>query len=140
VAIQINPYLNFRDNAREAMEFYRSVFGGELNIMTFGDLGGTEDLGERDKTAHSHLLTDRGQTLMASDTPNDLDYQPGANVALSLGGEEEDELRGYWDKLADGGNIVRPLEKAPWGDIFGQCVDKYGIMWLVNISSGQQPS
>ena len=138
MAIQINPYLNFRDNAREAMEFYRSVFGGELSIMTFGELQAIGGLGERDKTAHSQLLTDRGQTLMASDTPHDLEYQPGPNVALSLGGEEEDELRGYWEKLSDGGTIVRPLEKAPWGDTFGQCVDKYGIMWLVNISAGQQ--
>ena len=74
MAVQINPYLNFQDNAREAMEFYRSVFGGELSIMTFGELEALEDMAERDKTAHSHLVTDRGQTLMAADTPRDLEY------------------------------------------------------------------
>jgi PhnB protein len=138
VTIQINPYLNFRDNAAEAMEFYRSVFGGELSIMKFGDVPTEQYMAEPDKTAHSSLLTDRGQTLMAADTPRDMEYQPGTNVAISLGGEEEEELHGYWDKLADGATIVRPLEKAPWGDTFGQCIDRFGIMWLVNISGGQQ--
>jgi len=136
---RLNPYLNFRDTAREAMEFYRSVFGGELTMSTFAELHASDDPAEQDKIMHAQLVTDQGLTLMAADLPNSMDFTPGNNFAISLSGEDEAELRGYWDKLSDGGNIGMPLDKAPWGDIFGMCVDRFGISWLVNIA-GEQPS
>ena len=136
---RLNPYLNFRDTTREAMEFYHSVFGGELTMTTFAELRASEDPAEQDKIMHSQLVTEQGLTLMAADTPNSMDYSPGTNFSVSLSGEDEGELRGYWDKLSDGGNVVMPLDKAPWGDTFGMCVDRFGIPWLVNIS-GEHPS
>ena len=89
---------------------------------------------------HAMLVTPNGLTLMAADTPNGMDYNPGNNISVSLSGQSEDEaeLRGYWDKLADGGTVTMPLESAPWGDTFGMCVDKFGIAWLVNIAGAQQ--
>jgi PhnB protein len=131
---KLNPYLSFRDNARDAMEFYRSVFGGELTTSTFAEFQASQDPAEQDKVMHAQLVTDAGLTLMASDTPNGMDYTPGNNYSVSLSGDDESELRGYWDRLADGGTITMPLDKAPWGDSFGMCVDKYGVSWLVNIS------
>ena len=131
---RLNPYLGFRDNAREAMEFYRTVFGGELVASTFGEFQATQDPAEQDKIMHSQLTTDAGLTLMASDTPNTMDYTPGSNYSVSLSGEDEAELRGYWDKLSDGGTVRMPLDKAPWGDSFGMCVDRFGVSWLVNIA------
>jgi len=136
---RLNPYLNFRDTAREAMEFYHSVFGGELSLSTFAEMHASEDPSEQDKIMHSQLMTEQGLTLMAADTPNSMEYSPGTNFSVSLSGEDEGELRGYWDRLSDGGNVVMPLDKAPWGDTFGMCVDRFGISWLVNIS-GEQPS
>jgi PhnB protein len=137
---RLNPYLNFRDRTREAMEFYHSVFGGELTMSTFAEMQASEDPAEQDKIMHSQLVTEHGLTLMAADTPNYMDYSPGTNdFAVSLSGEDEGELRGYWDKLSDGGNVAMPLDKAPWGDIFGMCTDRFGIPWLVNIT-GEQPS
>lgn len=130
----LNPYLSFRDTAQEAMEFYRSVFGGELTSSTFAEYHASEDPAEQDKIMHSMLKTDGGLVLMASDTPNAMDYAPGNNYSVSLSGEDETELRGYWDSLADGGTITMPLDKAPWGDSFGMVVDKFGVSWLVNIS------
>ena len=134
---RLNPYLGFRDTAREAMEFYRSVFGGDLTISTFAELQASEDPAEQDKVMHSMLTTENGLTLMASDTPNSMEFTPGTNYSVSLSGDDDAELRGYWEKLSDGGTVTMPLDKAPWGDSFGMCVDKYGVSWLVNISGGQ---
>jgi PhnB protein len=130
----LNPYLSFRDNAREVMEFYKSVFGGELTVSTFGEYQASQDPAEQDKVMHSMLTTDGGMVLMASDTPNSMDLSPGSSISVSLSGEDEAELRRYWDGLVEGGMVAMPLEKAPWGDTFGMCVDKFGISWLVNVT------
>ncbi len=131
---RLNPYLSFRNSAREAMEFYHSVLGGELTTSTFAEFQASEDPGEQDKIMHSQLETDGGLVLMAADTPNSMELTPGSNFAVSLSGEDEAELRGYWDKLSDGGTVTMPLEKAPWGDTFGMCVDKFGVSWMVNVA------
>jgi PhnB protein len=134
MSTRLNPYLGFRDNAREAMEFYHSVFGGELTTGTFAEYHASEDPAEADKIMHAMLETDDGLVLMAADTPNSMDYSLGTNHSVSLSGDDEAALRGYWDRLSDGGNVMMPLEQAPWGDFFGMCVDRFGINWLVNIS------
>lgn len=131
---RLNPYLGFRDSARQAMEFYRSVFGGELTLSTFAEFQASEDPAERDKIMHSELVTGGGLVLMGADTPNSMDYTPGSNYSVSLSGDDEAELRGYWDKLCEGGMVAMPLEKAPWGDSFGMCVDQFGVSWMVNIA------
>jgi PhnB protein len=131
---RLNPYLSFRDSARQAMEFYQSVFGGKLDSNTFAEYQASEDPAEQDKIMHSQLETEGGLVLMAADTPNSMELAPGSNVALSLSGEDEAELRGYWEKLSDGGMVAMPLDKAPWGDTFGMCVDRFGVSWMVNIA------
>lgn len=134
---KLNPYLNFRDNTRDAMEFYQSVFGGALTMNTFGESHASDDPAEAGKIMHSMLKTDNGIAFMASDTPNRMEFKPGSNVHMSLNGDNEPELRGYWDKLSAGANITVPLDKAPWGDIFGMLVDKFGIHWMVNITAAK---
>ena len=131
---KLNPYLSFKDNAREAMEFYRTVFGGKLTISTFKDFHASQDPSEDDKVMHSVLEADNGITFMASDTPDRMEYKPGTNFSMSLSGDNEAELKGYFEKLSDGGAITMPLEKAPWGDTFGMLIDKFGVSWLVNIT------
>jgi len=131
MATTLNPYLNFDGNTREAMEFYREVFGGELSIMTFGDMG-TDGPGA-DGVMHSSLSAD-GLALMASDLPPGQALEPGNNFGVSLSGDDEAELMGYWDKLSAGGTVTVPMEKQMWGDAFGMCVDRYGTSWLVNIA------
>jgi PhnB protein len=132
----LNPYLHFTNEAREAGDFYKSVFGGELNVMTYADGGMTEHEGRPipgDLVMHSQLTTDEGFTLMVSDAPPGMTGQT-PNGHLSLSGDESELLRGYFDKLADGGTIDVPLETAPWGDAFGQVKDRYGVNWMVNIA------
>lgn len=134
MAVQLNPYLSFRDNAREAMEFYKSVFGGELNIATFAEYHASEDPAEQNKVMHAALDGDNGIVFMGADTPNSMEFEAPAGISLSLSGDDEKTLRGYWDKLSTGGTVRMPLERAPWGDTFGMCVDKFGISWMVNIA------
>ena len=130
---RLNPYISLNGDARQAMEFYQSVFGGSLTLNTFGEFGG-DDSPNADKIMHGMLETDAGYTLMGADTPPGLDHSPGNNIAVSLSGDDAGELRGYWEKLADGGSVSVPLEKQMWGDEFGMCVDRFGIAWMVNIN------
>jgi PhnB protein len=130
---RLNPYLSFNGNAREAMEFYRSVFGGTLTINTFGDYG-NPDPAMADKVMHAQLESDAGYTLMASDLMPDMPFNRGDSITVSLSGEDGDRLRGYWEKLSDGGTVSMPLEKQMWGDEFGMCSDRYGVPWMVNIA------
>jgi PhnB protein len=136
VASRLNPYLSFNGNARQAMEFYESVFGGDLSITTFGDFG--QDSPDADKVMHAMLETDAGYAIMASDTPSHLQYEPMAGFSVSLSGDDGDLLRGYWERLSAGGSVGMPLQKQAWGDEFGMCTDTFGVRWLVNISSPQQ--
>jgi PhnB protein len=137
VASRLNPYISFNDNARQAMEFYKSVFGGTLAMNTFGEYGDPEAPGA-DKIMHGMLETDNGFTLMGADTPPGSEHRPGNNIAVSLSGDDAGELRGYWEKLADGGTVSVPLETQMWGDEFGMCEDRFGITWMVNIAGEQQ--
>jgi PhnB protein len=131
---KLNPYLSFKDNAREAMEFYKTVFGGKLTMSTFKEYHASQDPSEDNKVMHATLEADNGITFMASDTPNRMDYSVGTNYSMSLSGDNEAELKGYFEKLSAGGNVTMPLEKAPWGDTFGMLTDKFGVPWLVNIA------
>jgi PhnB protein len=132
MSTRLNPYLGFRDTARQAMELYQDVFGGELVVHTFGE-SGMPSGPEADLVMHAMLETPSGFTLMAADCPPGMDYVP-STTAISLSGDDEAELRGYWDRLVDGGEITMPLEKQVWGDVFGTCSDRFGIPWMVNIT------
>lgn len=132
MAVTLNPYLNFRDGTRDVMNFYASVFGGELTLSTFAETGGMGlDEAEQHKVMHSQIVTGTGLTLMAADVPASMDV--GANGTISLSGDDEATLRDHWDKLSDGGTVTVPLDKAPWGDTFGMCTDRFGVDWMVNI-------
>jgi PhnB protein len=140
MASKLNPYISFAGDARAAMEFYREVFGGTLDMNTFGEYGATG--GDHDAPAdgimHANLETDAGFTLMGSDTPPGMDHRPGTNFSVSLSGDDGDRLRGYWEQLSADGTVTMPLEKQMWGDEFGLCLDKFGIPWMVNITAPQE--
>ncbi|XTZ14225.1 VOC family protein [Micromonospora echinospora] len=130
---RLNPYLTFDGNAREAMEFYQSVFGGQLQVSTFGEYG-PPDPALADKVMHAMLTTDRGYVLMASDTAPGMAYNPGDTITCSLSGDPGDGLEEAWEKLSDGGTVTMPFEKQMWGDLYGSCVDRFGIPWMVNVA------
>ena len=130
---RLNPYITFSGTAREAMEFYQTVFGGTLVMNTFGEFGAPEPA-LADKIMHAQLETDLGYTIMASDNAPGIPVNPGSAITISLSGDDNDALRGYFEKLAEGGTVNMPLEKQLWGDEYGQLNDRFGIAWMVNIT------
>jgi PhnB protein len=131
----LNPYLSFKNNAREAMQFYQSVFGGKLDLATFKDYHMTQNPAEENLIMHSMLVTGAGLTLMGADTPASMEQQPNGGIALS--GDNYAELKGFYDKLTASGKVNMPLDKAPWGDYYGDCTDQYGVHWLINITAAK---
>lgn len=130
---RLNPYLNFNGNAREAMQFYAAVFGGEPNLTTFGELGSAGP--DADRVMHAMLRTDSGYVIMGADVPSTMAFQPMSGSSVSISGDETDSaaLHGYWNKLSSGGTTTMPMEKQAWGDEFGMCTDKFGIRWMIDI-------
>ena len=130
---RLNPYIGFRGTAREALEFYKSVFGGDLEIMTFGEMG--DDGPEKDNVMHGFLKTPQGFELMAADAPDKMGLASETFVTISLSGDDP-QLREFWSRLSDGGKVDVPFEKQMWGDEFGECTDKFGVRWSVDLGDG----
>jgi len=138
MTIRLNPYLNFHGNAREAMEFYRSVLGGELSLMQYDMIPGMmgED-DEGDKIMHAQLETEDGLTLMAADYPASMSGDPdasGAGMSVCVSGDSEARIRAIWEALAAEGDVQMPFDKAPWGDTFGDLRDKFGVRWMLSVA------
>jgi len=133
--VMLDVYLFFNGNCREAMEFYKAVFGGELTVQTYGDVPGAgmdEDGSKKDWLMHARL--EGGDIkLMASDTKQA--SPAAAKIDLSLGGTDEARLREIFGKLSEGGEVKSELKKEFWGDTFGSLTDKYNINWMVNITA-----
>ena len=134
---RLNPYISFDGNAREAMEFYQSVFGGDADAEHLRRVRPRPTRRTPTRSCTRMLETDSGFTLMAADTPPGMAHNPGNNITVSLSGDDGDELRGYWEKLSASGTVSMPLEKQMWGDEFGMCTDRFGIAWMVNIAQPQ---
>lgn len=140
MAVKLNAYINFAGEAKEALEFYQSVFGGEVYSDTFRSFASDampvaeQDL---DRIMHGYLKGDNGIELMVSDATSTMETSSGSQIQLSLSGDDEATLKAYWNKLGEGGSVTMPLNKAPWGDTFGMLQDKYGISWMVDIAPTQ---
>lgn len=134
----LNPYLSFRTDAREAMSFYQGVFGGDLDISTFGEYEGmVQDPSENDLVMHSQLTTPDGFVLMGSDTPSGMEYRKPAGVAVSVSGDDEAALERFWNALAEGGTVTMPFDTPPWGGRFGMLTDRFGIEWMLALNAPQ---
>jgi len=131
---KLNPYISFQDDAREALTFYQQALGGELTISTFAEGGVPHDPSEAGKIMHGQLDLPNGEVLMAADTPNAMAFAPVSGISISLSGDDDAELSGWYDALVAGGTVLEPLVEAPWGDKFGMLTDRFGITWLVNIA------
>jgi len=131
----LNPYVNLRGRAREALEFYQGVFGGELAISTFGEFG--MEGATADQVMHGQLDTPKGFTLMVSDAPEDMAGTEGSNITICLSGDDVEDLTGYFHALAEGGQVTTPLEKQMWGDSYGALTDRFGVDWMANIAAPQ---
>jgi PhnB protein len=134
----LNPYLSFRSNARDAIEFYQGVFGGDLQISTFGEYPGmVQDASEENLVMHAQLTSPDGFVLMASDTPSAIPYREPAGISVSVSGDDEAKLQGYWDALSAGGSVTMPYDTPPWGGRFGMLTDRFGIDWMIAYSPAE---
>ncbi len=132
---RLNPYISFKNKAREAMTFYQTVFGGKLTMTTFKEGGAPVGSVEENNIMHAMLEAENGIVFMGSDTPAHMEYKQGSSINMSLSGDNEAELTEYWNKLSTRATIAQPLAKAPWGDTFGMLTDQFGIFWMVNITA-----
>ena len=140
MATKLINYIHFKDNAREALEFYHSVFGGTVEIMTYADFASDEmpvSDADKDKVMHGYLRGANGIEMMLSDTPDNMEYQEGARITLALNSDDEAEGRALWNKLTEGGTVTTPLEASMWNSVFGMFTDKFGVNWMVDIGELQ---
>jgi len=125
------PYLFFKGNAEEAMEFYKGIFGAELSTIPHSAMGG-----DTPGLMHSDLSAG-DLRVMASDSPPDFPTTPFGNAEICVNGDNKDEMHAWFDALSAGGDVEQPLAQMPWGDEFGKFKDKFGVCWMFNIDSGQ---
>lgn len=115
------------------MEFYHSVFGGQLTMSTFKEMNVPSGPELENQIMHSQLVAEDGMMLMASDDPES--QNESKNVSIAISGEDEAKLTEYFNKLCEGGETIVPMSKQTWGDMFGMCTDKFGVRWMVNVNS-----
>ncbi|MGV9912529.1 VOC family protein [Streptomyces tendae] len=133
---QAVTHLNFRGDAREALTFYRSAFGGDLTVVTYKDAGNVQDPAAADQVMFGQVATADGLRVMAYDVPSDLPWNQGENAFfVSVRGETADEITAYWEKLAEGATVLRPLGAAQWAPLYGMLRDRFGVTWVLDVVS-----
>ncbi|WP_326549743.1 VOC family protein [Micromonospora sp. NBC_01813] len=136
MSITTTTHLNFRGEARAALEFYQSVFGGDLVVLTYADAGNVQDESEADQVMWGQVRAADGFHVMAYDVPARLGYDQGENAYfVSVRGESVEEVTGYWEKLVDGATVVVPLGPAGWAPAYGMVRDRFGVVWVVDAAA-----
>ncbi|MGR6918861.1 VOC family protein [[Actinomadura] parvosata] len=132
-------HLNFRGEARAALEFYQSVFGGHLAVVTYQDLGNVQDPADADRVTWGQVRAGNGFHVMAYDVPSGTPFERGEqSFFLSLRGDDAEEVTAYWKKLSEGATVVQPLAPAQWAPLYGMLKDRFGVIWAVDVASGDQ--
>ena len=137
MTIAVTPHLNFRGSAREALEFYRDAFGGELTIISYADMGNT-DPQTADHVVWGQVSAPDGFRVMAYDVPAGRPWSPGeAPFFVSVRGDDVEEVRGYWDALVDGATVVAPLASSGWAPLYGMLTDRFGVTWVLDVAASR---
>jgi len=132
--IELSPYVNFQGRAREAMEFYHRVLGGELDLQTLTEQGTAQPAGPDDRIAHARLEVD-GALIIGTDGHPKYPAKVGENLAIVLSGTDRDRLTTIFNALAEGGQLKGPLSRQPWGSDVGWLADRFGINWTISIEN-----
>lgn len=135
MSITTTTHLNFRGAAREALAFYKSVFGGRVVAVTYKDAGNVQKENEADWVMWGEVVGGNGFHVMAYDVPSPLPWNQGENpFFVSVRGDDADEISDLWQKLSDGSTVVRPLEAARWAPLYGMLIDRFGVTWVLDVS------
>ncbi|MDQ2588339.1 VOC family protein [Saccharothrix yanglingensis] len=130
-------HLNFRGDARAALESYRSAFGGDLTVVTYGDAGNAQEESEADQVMWGQVIAPNGFHVMAYDVPSRMAYDRGENAFfVSLRGQTAEEVTGYWEKLSEGATVVVPIGPSGWAPAYGMLRDRFGVVWVLDVVSG----
>lgn len=134
MSVDTVTHLNFRGDARAALAFYQSVFGGDIALVTYADAGNVQEPSEADQVMWGQVAADNGFRVMAYDVPASLPWDRGENAFfVSVRGETPEEITAYWEKLTDGATVLRPLEPAGWAPLYGMLKDRFGIVWVLDV-------
>ncbi|MEU3599106.1 VOC family protein [Streptomyces sp. NPDC006798] len=136
MSVTTTTHLNFRGSAREALDFYQSVFGGHTVAVTYRDAGNVQNENEADQVMFGQVVADNGFRVMAYDVPSAMPYEPGTNpFFVSVRGKDTDEISTLWHRLAAGSNVLRPLEPAAWAPLYGMLTDRFGVTWVLDVAA-----
>ncbi|MFI5934033.1 VOC family protein [Actinoplanes sp. NPDC051494] len=149
MALATTTHLNFRGDARAALEFYRSVFGGHLTVVAYGDLGMPKELPDADKVVFGQVTADNGFSIMAYDVPGHAPATAPAGATtrengvtltgerffVSVRGETVEEVGALWDRLADGAEVIEKFAPSQWGPGFGMLTDRFGVTWILDVAA-----
>ncbi|MGW7005852.1 VOC family protein [Streptomyces sp. NPDC054933] len=136
MSVNAVTHLNFRGEARAALTFYQSVFGGDMVMVTYKDAGNVQDPSEADQVMWGQVAARSGFCVMAYDVPSRMPWNQGENAFfVSLRGETTEEVTAYWEKLSDGATVLQPLEPAQWAPLYGMLKDRFGVTWVVDVVS-----
>ena len=134
MTVQTTTHLNFRGQAREALDFYRSVFGGQRTIVTYGDLGATQDTVQAEHVIWGQVASDQGFRIMAYDVQPEKPWNPGENAFyVSVRGTSSEEITAYWEKLRVGASVLQPLSASAWSPLYGMLTDRFGVTWVMDV-------
>ncbi|QIG41747.1 VOC family protein [Nocardioides anomalus] len=136
MTIAVTPHLNFRGQARAALDFYRSVFGGEVVVLSYADMGQGQDPATADHVVWGQVSSPDGFRVMAYDVYPHLPLDPGQGAFfVSVRGSDAEELQGYWDGLAEGATVTAPLAPSAWAPLYGMLTDRFGITWVLDVAT-----
>jgi PhnB protein len=138
MSVTATPHINFDDQAREALGWYQTVFGGDLMLATYGDIHAVERPDQTDKIAFGVLAAPNGLRIMGYDVQPSKTYDAGSNpFYIALHGTHPDEIQHIWGALADGGTTLIPLGPSPFAPLYGMITDRYGVTWIVDATPAQ---
>lgn len=136
MSVNAVTHLNFRGDARQALEFYHSAFGGDVAIISYKDAGNVQEPSEADQVMWGQVAADNGFRVMAYDVPSRMPWNQGENAFfVLLRGETSQEISAYWEKLSNGATIVQELAPAQWAPLYGMLKDQFGVTWVMDVVS-----
>ncbi|MET3635910.1 MULTISPECIES: VOC family protein [Curtobacterium] len=138
MSIETTTHINFDGQAREALDFWASAFGGTVTAATYGQMGASQDPAWADRIVFGQVATDAGFRIMAFDVWPDQPYDQGANAFyVFVHGDDADEVTRYWEALSDGAEVRQPLAPSPWAPLAGQLRDRFGVVWQFDVAAPQ---
>ncbi|MFI7503971.1 VOC family protein [Streptomyces sp. NPDC049687] len=136
MSVTTTTHLNFRGDARAALDYYQSVFGGRITAVTYKDMGNVQNEDEADWVVWGEVAGDNGFHVMAYDVPSPLSWDQGSNpFFVSVRGDDTEEIGALWQKLAEGSTVVQPLGSSPWAPLYGMLTDRFGVTWVLDVAA-----